>query len=139
MINPEKKIGVWMDHQHAFLIELKKQDEVIETVNSEMESQLRYAGESGDGIRMGNNRSTNNEHHRHQREQDIRHSYFKKLEDKLKKYDDIYLFGSSTAKDELFNLMKENAHFDGKMISVETADEMTENQMVERVKDFFNS
>ena len=60
------------------------------------------------------------------------------LTDRLKNYDDIFLFGSTSAKDELYNKLKSDKHFADKTIKVKPADHLTENQMVAEVKKFFS-
>jgi hypothetical protein len=60
------------------------------------------------------------------------------LADRLKNFDDILLFGSTHAKDELYNELKSDKHFDGKTINVKPADHLTENQMIAEVRKHFD-
>lgn len=136
--NLDRKVGVWLDHTQAHFIDLSKGPAIVETTYSDKESQVRFGGETGSATRLGNNRSTNNEHHQHNREQAHMKEYYNLLTDRLKNYDDIFLFGSTTAKDELYNKLKEDKHFADKTINVRPADHLTENQMVAEVKKFFN-
>lgn len=136
--NFNKKIGVWLDHSKAHFIDFSKGPAVVETAYSDKESQVRFSGERGTGTQMGNRRSTNSEHHQHNREQEHMHEYYTLLIDRLKNYDDIFLFGSTTAKDELYNKLKSDKHFTGKSITVKPADHLTENQMIAEGKKFFN-
>jgi hypothetical protein len=136
--NLNKKVGVWLDHSKAYFVDFSKGPAVIETVYSDKETQMRFGGEHGNGTQMGKHRSTNNEHHQHNREQEHMHEYYHILADRLKNYDDIFLFGSTTAKDELYNNLKDDKHFAEKSITVKPADHLTENQMVAEAKKFFN-
>ncbi|MBW8360610.1 MAG: hypothetical protein K0M56_00320 [Kaistella sp.] len=136
--NLNKQVGVWLDHSEAYFIDLSKDSNIVEKVNSDQESHLRIAGEQGDGVRLGNNRSTNNEHQKHSREQELSKEYYDMLADRLKNFDDILLFGSTHAKDELYNELKSDKHFDGKTISVKPADHLTENQMIAEVRKHFD-
>jgi len=135
--NLHRKVGVWLDHAQAHFVDLSKGPAIVETAFSDQESQLRNKGESGTGNKLGNYRSTNNENHRHNREKELKHEYFKMLSDRLKNFDDILLFGPTTAKDELHNVLKADKQFNGKKIDVKAADQMTENQMVAEVKGWF--
>ncbi|HRH66701.1 MAG TPA: hypothetical protein PLU53_10430 [Bacteroidia bacterium] len=135
---PEKKIGLWLDHSKAHFVDVSKESATVETTYSDKETQIRIHGEGADGIRLGNNRSTNNEYHTHTREQEITREYYKTLSARLRNYDEILLFGSSGAKDELYNILKADQHFSGKTIKTEAADQLTENQMIARVKSYFN-
>lgn len=132
-----KRIGVWLDHTKAHFIDISKGPATIETAFSEEESQIRNEGEHGDGTRVGKYRSSNNEYGKHDRQEDIMKRYYQMLADRLKHYDDIYLFGPTPAKDELYNHLKQDKHFSDKNIRAEQADQLTENQMVARVKHFF--
>jgi len=134
----EKKVGVWLDHTQAHFIDFSKGSAVVETAYSHKETQVRFSGEHGTGIEMGNNRSTNNEHHQHNREQKHMHEYYNMLTDRLKYYDDIFIFGSTTAKDELYNKLKGDKQFDEKSIVVQPADHLSENQMLATAKKYFN-
>ena len=134
----DKKVGLWLDHSHAHFIDFSKGPAVVETAFSGEESQLRFGGEHGTGTQMGNNRSTNSEHHRHNREQEHMHEYYNMLADRLKNYDDIFLFGPTTAKDELFNKLNADKSFASKTIQVQSADHMTENQMIAKTRKYFN-
>ncbi len=136
--NQDKKIGVWLDHSKAHFIDFSKGSVNLETAYSNQESQVRFTGESATGTRLGNHRSTNNEYNKHQREQGIKNEYFKMLADRLRSYDDILLFGPTTAKDELYNRLKEDKHFADKTINVRPAEQLTENQLMAEVKKFFN-
>jgi hypothetical protein len=132
-----KKIGLWLDHVDAHFIELEDGQEIFETINSGKESLNRIKGESGNGIKMGNFRSTNNEHQVQMRENEILSDYYKDIAKRLQNFDEIFIFGASTAKDELTNLLRKNKHFDDKLIHTESSDHITKNQMIARVRSFF--
>ena len=134
----KKSIGVWLDHSKAHFIDLSKGPAIVETAFSDKESEVRYTGEGSNGTLLGNNRATNNESHVHNRAQEIMQEYYHVLSDRLKNYDDILLFGPTSAKDELYNKLNADKHFAGKNIRVEAADKLTENQMVAKVKSYFN-
>ena len=133
-----KKTGVWLDHDKAHFIDLSKGPASIETAYSNAEHELREKGEHGDGAKLGHNRATNNEFGKHNRANDIAEAYYKMLAGRLQNYDGILLFGPGTAKDELYNRLSADKHFDLKEIYVEPAGHLTENQMVARVKKVFN-
>lgn len=136
--NIDRKVGVWLDHSQAHFIDFSKGPVVVETAFSDKEMQVRFSGEQGTGTKLGNKRSTNSEHHQHNREQEHLHEYFNMLADRLKNYDDIFLFGSTTAKDELYNKLMADKQFNSKTINVKSADHLTENQMIAETKKFFN-
>ncbi len=123
-----------MDHSHAHFIALKKDKVQVDTVVSEIEAHIRYKGETADGTKLAKKRATNNEYQKHQKEQNQLHKYYKVLADKLEKYDTVYLFGPTTAKNELLNWIRDKKKVKGKTFVVDSAEEMTFNQMVAKVK-----
>ena len=134
-INLEKSIGVWLDHEKAYFIKPDKENHAIEKVHATTNQNI--AGGEATGIRLGNNRSTNNEYSEQNKRHEHQKEYFKELSNKLKPYDSIYLFGPSTFKSELRNHLNDDKSFHDKTVETANADEMTENQMVEKVLEHF--
>ena len=130
-----KQIGIWMDHENALIIEPSSGQ--IRKINSPYKGRTRIPGETADGTRLGNYRSTNNESHKHYRQENDLHSYYKQLADEVHPYDEIFIFGPSTAHSEFQNYLLKEKNFHGKKIAVEKADYITENQMREMVRNFF--
>jgi len=129
-------IGVWMDHSKACLIDPSKSTKAISTVKSPIKPR-RIFGEEADGTRLGNNRSTNNEYSKHEKEKNTSHAFYKKLAGALSEYDEIFLFGPTTARKEFRNyVLKENL-LAGKKVASRAADYLTENQMIEQVRKYF--
>jgi hypothetical protein len=135
----DKKIGVWLDHSKAHFIDISMGPVSVETAFSNQESEVRFKGESATGTLLGNNRSTHSEYHKHNREREITGEYYRMLSDRLKNYDNILLFGPTSAKDELYNKLSADKHFTSKTVKVEPADQLTENQMIAKVKKFFSA
>lgn len=80
-----------------------------------------------------------NESQTHNTAQDHQFNFHKELSYVINDYTEVILFGSSNAKTELFNLLKNNHRFDKTKISVQTTKNMTDNQQDGFVKDFFNA
>ena len=120
----KKSIGVWMDHSSAHLIEQINNSFEANIIESEFTHQEK-------------NSISKNESLMHNKEQNHQASYYKKITDVLKNYDEIVLFGPTPAKDELANLLKADRHFEYKSIDVKHADKMTENQQEAFVKAHF--
>ncbi len=131
-----KKIGLWLDHAEAHFIHPDHSSK-IETSVSDHTGRERHRGEGADGILLGGYRSSNNEHHKHRREENALHKYYLELQGKLQDYDEIYLFGPGPARNEFFNMLKEDKHFSAKKIEMEAADHLSENQMKAKVNAHF--
>ncbi len=112
----KKYIGIWMDHSVAHIMEPKNNTIVTNSIKSEFNKDVKE------------NALHKNENLMHNKEQHMQAKYYKEIADAIKDYHEIVVFGPTTAKDELLNLIKTDRHFENKKIAVEHADKMTENQ-----------
>jgi len=119
-----KKLGIWMDHSIAHIIELKN--------NSITSKTIAVASSQGEKENIGKDESL-----RQNTEQDQLSEFFKKLSTVIIDYQEVLLFGPTNAKTELHNLLKEDSHFKSIKIEVETTDNLTENQIQAYVKEHF--
>lgn len=122
----KKQLGIWMDHSIAHIMELKNSEMVISTVIAEV-------GEQDEALNSRNESMIQN------KEQNQLSDYFKRLNDIIKDYDDVLLFGPTNAKTELFNSLKTDRHFENIKIGVKSADKMTQNQQLAFMNDYFNT
>jgi DNA-binding LytR/AlgR family response regulator len=121
-----KKLGIWMDHFSAHLMEFTT--DPIETKT--IQSVLRHH-EKKHFLNRG-------EKMMHNKEQEEQAEYYKKLEGIIQNYEEVLLFGATEAKVELFNLLKADKHFGSIKIEMDTTDKMTENQQHAFVKEHFS-
>jgi len=122
----KKQLGVWMDHSVAYLLELAKGEITTKTLESTPAFPERVPN-----LRLNESLMNN-------KEQNEVSELFKKISTVIKDYDEVLLFGPTNAKTELFNILKEDRHFEKIKIDVKPADKMTENQQQDFVKEFFN-
>jgi hypothetical protein len=123
-MNNIRKLGVWMDHSNAYLMELAN-DIVVQKVVSELsnhETEFNY--DKGEKLI-------------HKKEQHLQLSYYKKIGDIIKKYQEVVIFGPTDAKNELLNKIKTDHLFEDIKIEVKNSDKMTEDQMKNFVRDYF--
>ena|SRR5690606_17390565 len=136
----KKQIGIWLDHSKAHIIGHHDGSAfIIESVDSPFERFKREDGEVSDKTRFSPNpeHASNNEFRKHNIAQNELNEYFKILEDKLTDYDEILLFGPTTAKEQLMNRLSESKSFKSKTISIQSSDKMSENQLLAFVREFF--
>ena len=135
-----KQVGVWIDHSKAHLVGFKSGEvKLLESVDSPYESIKRIEGEGNDTTRFSPNseHASNNEYRKNNTAQNEINEYLRLMEHKLQPFEDILLFGPGTMKEKLKNRMKENKAFNGKWMSVESSDKLTENQLLAFVREFF--
>ena len=120
-----KKLGIWMDHSTAHIMEFSI--DTIETENIESKFTHQEKEES----------LSKSEHIMHNKEQHLQAEFYKNLSDIIVKYDDVILFGPTNAKSELLNILNADQHFEKIKIRIEQADKMTEKQEHAFVKNYF--
>ena len=123
-MNNIRKLGIWMDHSNAYLMELAN-DIIVQRVVSELTNhETEFNFYKGEKLI-------------HKKEQHLQLSYYKKIGDIIKKYQDVVLFGPTDAKNELLNQIKTDHLFEDIKIEVKNSDKMTEDQMQTFVRDYF--
>ena len=80
---------------------------------------------------------THGEKTMHNKEQQMTSKFFKQISDEILKADKILLFGPTDAKQELWNQLKEDHHFDDKKFAAETCVHFNEAQQLTFFKDYF--
>jgi stalled ribosome rescue protein Dom34 len=122
-----KKIGIWMDHSSAHLIEFSEAPFEVETIESKfthLEKEKSLAkGES----------------HLHHKEQQFLLDYFKKIAKVILSYDKVVLFGPTNAKTEFFNYLSEDNRFIKIKIYIKETDKMNAYQRQNFINEYFSS
>ena len=116
-----------MDHSVAHLMELTNDTIATTLIESEFTHEEKEHSLS------------KNEGLMHNKEQHLLLGYFKKLADTIKHYQEVVLFGPTTAKNELLNMLKIDHHFENIKIEIRHADKMTTNQQHAFVKGYFKT
>lgn len=135
-----RQIGVWIDYGHAIVIGYDKGNvEIVETILSPLEKLRREDGEGNDSTKFTPNpeHASNNEHKKHNIAQNEINEYLKTLEQKLRPYKELLLFGPGKAKEQLRNKLQQNKSYDGKWFAVHNSDKMTQNQLLAYVREFY--
>ncbi|MBC7845145.1 MAG: hypothetical protein H7Y10_01475 [Flavobacterium sp.] len=121
-----KKLGVWMDHSIAYLIEFTSDSFKSITIESEFSRQDKIEALAKSESLM------------HNKEKQHLSSYYKKLAEVIKDYNEVVLFGPTDAKVELFAVLSQAGEFGKIKIEIKNTDKMTENQKTAFVKDYFS-
>jgi len=124
-VNKIKKLGIFMDHSAAHLIEFHSDS--IQT--TEIKSEFTHL--------IKNDSLSRSEYTMHNKEQQQEAVFYKKLAVVIKDYNDVLLFGPTEAKIELYNILKLDKEFEKINITLKQADKMTDNQQHAFVKEYF--
>ena len=121
-----KRLGIWMDHSTANIMELSNDKVISVTLDS-----TPAFPEQIENLRM-------DERLMHNKVKNEQSDFYEKLSYIINDYDEVLLFGPTDAKTELFNLLKDNRRFEKIKISVEPTDKITENQQHAFLKNFYS-
>jgi hypothetical protein len=120
-----KKLGVWMDHSIAYLMEFTDNPFEIKTIESkipEVKKELNLAKEF---------------HSPHNKDKHILYAYYNKIGEAIKNYKQIVLFGPTDAKVELFDVLSEDHRFVKIKVEIKETDKMNLNQQHEFIYKYF--
>ena len=125
--NSNNKLGIFMDHTNAQLIEFTNGPAITKTIASKFTNDVK---------KHSLNKSENLMHNKEQHQQA---KYYNKIGEAIRNYGEVILFGPTEAKVELFNILKVDHNFEKIKIEVQQTDKMTENQQHAFVKDYFTT
>lgn len=123
----ENKLGIWMDHASANLIEFTVEPMVTDTISSKFTHAEKEHSLS------------KNENLMHNKEQHQQAEYYKELANIIKNYSEVVLFGPTDAKVELYNLLKKDHLFNEIKLEIKQTDKMTDKQQHAFVKEHFSN
>jgi hypothetical protein len=120
-----KNLGIWMDHSHAHLMEFAVDPITTHVISNCFTRREKAHGPGGseDGI--------------HQKEQQQLAEYYWKIRDIIRNFQDVVLFGPTSAKVELLNLLRADHHFEHVKIETRESDKMTQNEQQAFVRNYF--
>ena len=122
----KQQAGVWLDNEKALIITNGAQSErgdyaILEKVKAQ-------EGQSGGGEHTINNAKKSDSL-----------KYFKTVSALLLGYDEIFVFGPGKSQEQFQNHLNEDGKFKSKKITIDSSDQLTDPQMVARVRDFFDA
>jgi len=125
----KKEIGLWIDHRKAVIVIVSDEGEEVREITSHIDKHVRFAsGDSEDG---------SSEDVRDRQYGNQLNSYYDVVIDVIRDGDSIQIFGPGEAKGELKKRL-ESKGLGGSIVSVETADKMTDRQIAKKVRQQFN-
>ncbi|MGD0812207.1 MAG: hypothetical protein ABSA83_01275 [Verrucomicrobiota bacterium] len=133
--NLKTEAGLWIDHREAFLVVLSKTGEVTKRIQSSVEKQFRRDGEPSTG-RFEYQAVPADDSRQREYTGHLAH-YYDEIVSHLRDTGAVLIFGPGEAKGELkkrFDKEKTAAP----LITMETADKMTDPQIVAHVRHHFS-
>jgi len=121
----KKKLGIWMDHSIAYLMEFTTSAFEIKTIESRFSERKKLLTLSKSDSSM------------YSKEQQKLFKYYKKISEVIIEYKKVILFGPSTAKLELFDFLAEDEQFIKIKFEIQNTDKMTKDQKNSFVMNMF--
>ncbi len=118
--------GVWLDNHNAYIIA-----STSEKTNGDYTIQ--------DKVKINGNHGGGSEHSINNARKSDNLKYFKSVSSLLLKYDEILIFGPGKSQEQLLNHLKENAQFKIKQITIANTKQLTDPQIIAKVRDFFTA
>lgn len=135
----KKQTGIWIDSSKAIIVTLEKGKEEITEIQSDLENRVYHDKEGDKGSFFGG-QNVDSQKTFDERKKNQINSYLKNVLASVNESDELYIFGPAEVKIKLEQKINaEKSALSSKLKSVETADSMTSNQIVAKVKKFYNS
>ncbi len=129
------QIGIWLDQKQAFLIAFLNGEKTVKTISSSIEN-FHVVGGARSKTPYGPmdvvSEKKSLERHKHQLSE-----YFQQIMTTVKDADELYLFGPADTKLKLLDAINKNKTLTFVVRKTETADSMTEGQMIAQVRKTF--
>ncbi|UCB44457.1 MAG: hypothetical protein JSV25_09540 [Spirochaetota bacterium] len=128
--------GVWVDHEKAFVVILYDGKDKLKLIKSNIAGHVRLSG----GSRTKSPYGPQNVASERKVEEKRRHhlqDYYQEIIKNISTADKFLIIGPGDAKIELKKEMEKSKELTRKIVKVEPADKMTENQIRAKVKDYF--
>jgi hypothetical protein len=121
------KVGIWIDHERAIIVFASEGGIRTKTLESAIGAHPRYSGQQDGGG---------------EKKYEARHGqrldqYYDEVIGQLEQPDALLVFGPGEAKLELEQRLSRSKSLAERIVAVETADKLTEPQIVAKVKEHF--
>ncbi len=133
-----KNTGIWLDKDKAHLVTIENDAETFSTITSNMEH-YNISGGSGTKQKGGPQDVVQDSKYLEREKQQLK-QYFNAIASQIRESDAIVLFGPADTNEKFGKELHENYNtLSTKIMGIEKADSMTENQVKALVRDFFKS
>lgn len=131
-----KNVGIWMDKRKAHIVQLLSDDTLLRSIDSEVDS-YHIGGGSGTRFKGGPQDVVHDSKYLAHEKQQLK-AYFTKIIEALDEVDQLALFGPAEAAQMLAKELKaHHKKLSNKVVTLQKADSMTENQIKALVRDYF--
>ena len=122
------KIGLWIDHRQAVIVNVTDEGEGVKRITSHMEKDVRFSSRTADIESPEDVRDRQFENHLNK--------YYNDVIGSLRNAESILIFGPGEAKGELEKRLAGEG-LKERIVGVETVDKMTDSQIAAKVRQHF--
>ncbi len=134
-----KNTGIWIDTREAMIVHLEKGESIrILHVLSDAERKPKIEGEKSKRTKRGGIGFDYESSQKSKFAEDLK-KYYTRIIQVLHGVDNLYILGPAGAKLELEKELKKNPELKSKLLKVEACDNLSENQLIERIRLYFES
>lgn len=133
----KQQIGIWLDSKEAIIVHLSGDEPPVQKIESDIDTS-EIKGGARTSTPWGPQIAVSEQKGLERRKHAQKH-YFEAIQQALEAADELYIFGPGETKKHLSKFLESDSHFKPQILEVDTADSMTENQLVAQVKEFFKN
>jgi hypothetical protein len=126
----KKQAGLWIDHRKAVIVIISETGEEIKEITSNMEKHIRFTG--GTASQEGSTEDV-----RERQFENHLNSFYDAVVAVIRTADTIHIFGPGEAKGELVKRLEHDG-IKEQILTVETADKMTDRQVAAKVRGYIH-
>ncbi|MGE5342376.1 MAG: hypothetical protein ACM3SY_12945 [Candidatus Omnitrophota bacterium] len=130
----KKYIGIWLDHARSHIVTVTEKNEELVTIESQADNERLSEGYQTQSV---NSRDAATEGRHQEKRRQILRRYYQEVIKLVKDAEKIYIFGPGEAKVELEKEIEKCKDFNPRLMAIETADKISENQIMAKVKKVF--
>jgi len=131
----KRKVGLWIDHRKAVIVFLAGKEEEMKLVRSSVEKQIRRAAGSRSGGPFESQAVQSDDRQQRAFTKHL-NTYYNEVISCIRDVESILIFGPGEAKGELKKHLEREGQ-GGRIVGVETVDEMTDGQIAAKVRQYF--
>ncbi|WP_018624426.1 hypothetical protein [Kangiella aquimarina] len=130
------KVGIWLDHREAALVEISDKGISTRFIQSGVEEHIDEKRGSRSKTPYGP-QGVFAEDKADRRSQNLLNQYYSEVASGVNNAESLYIFGPAEAKQEFAKYLDQHQNHKPAKVEVESADKMTETQIIETVKKHF--
>jgi len=136
-INGTTQVGIWIDTKQAKIVKINSNGETLKTILSDIETRTRVDGEKGNQGRIGDQYIDLDKKHEAKIDKQKK-DFSKRIIEEIKKASSLVIFGPADMKFSLAKELQKQPGISLDISGIESADSMTDNQIIAWVKDFYS-